>query len=96
MNPLPPAIISIEINNTVGKGFRLWLPVFILWPFLIIAAALVLPFAAVAEVILAPKKIRPFSILLAFSGVLCSLHGTYVDVVSDKSGRKELVKIIIQ
>jgi len=96
MNPLPPAVISIDIRNEQNNRIRLWLPVFILWPFMVLAAALLLPLAAVAEVLLAPKKIRPFSMLLALLGVLSSLHGTYVDVVSDKPGRKELVKIIIQ
>ena len=96
MNSLPPAIISIDIRNEGDKRIRLWLPVFILWPFMVFAAALLLPLAAVAEVMLAPKKIRPFSMLLALSGVLGSLHGTFIDVATNKPGRKELVKIFIQ
>ena len=95
MNLIPPAVISIDITSEREKRIRLWLPVVILWPFMVLAAAIVLPLAAGAEVLLA-KKIRPFSLLLALCGVLCSLNGTRVDVVSDKPGRKELVKIFIQ
>ena len=95
MNPLPPVIISIDIRKEHDKRIRLWLPVFIIWPFMVLAAVMLLPLTAVAEVMLIPKKIRPFSMLLAFSGLLGSLHGTFVDVVTNNHGNQELVKISI-
>ena len=93
MNRLPPALLSIDIYKEREKRFRLWLPVFVLWPFMVLTAAILLPLAAVAEVLLIPKKIQPFSLLLALSGVLCSLPGTYVDVTSNKSGCSQMIKI---
>ena len=90
----PPAVISIRIDGDRDR-FRLWLPVFILWPLLILGAAVALPLAAVAEVALAPRGIRPFSVLIALSGVIGSLHGTDINVVSNKNGNRELVKLFI-
>lgn len=92
---IPPAVMSIAIKQNSGKGFRLWLPIILLWPVLILVLIIVVPIAALAEVALYSRGIRPFSILIGLLRVIAALKGTLVDVVSRQDGNNATVKIHI-
>jgi hypothetical protein len=79
---LPPSIMRIHIGET-EKGFRLWLPIFLLWPIVLLAAVLLAPFVLVGAILLWPKGWgRP--LLLAgplLLGLVFALRGLKIDVV---------------
>lgn len=93
---LPPSLIYIDVRNERNNRIRLWLPVIILWPLLLVAAVFVVPLAAVAEVVLFATGIKPLSILIGVSRIIAALHGTDIEVVSRKSGTPQQIKIYIQ
>ncbi|MBN1306426.1 MAG: hypothetical protein JXA18_00815 [Chitinispirillaceae bacterium] len=91
----PPALINVEVGGGQRKPWRLWLPVILLWPLLVIAAAILLPLAAVAEVFLSAKGVRPFSLLIALSRVVAELRGTQVEVTSKSPVKRDHVSLYI-
>jgi hypothetical protein len=93
---LPPALVFIDVCSERNPRFKLWLPLIILWPLLLAVAVLVVPLAAIAELLLLPTGIKPLSILFGVSRVLGALHGTDIEVLSRKTGKNERVKIYIQ
>jgi hypothetical protein len=90
-----PSVISLRIHTDEGRKLRLWLPVFILWPFGLILFALIAPFLALAEAILIYRgtPIRLFGILGGVLSVLCSLRGTSVNVKGRGKGNDVMVRI---
>jgi hypothetical protein len=82
-----PSIINLRIQT--GKRFRLrlWLPLFIVWPILLVLFLLLLPFLVIAEVVMriAGTGIRIFAMLGGVVSVLSALRGTVVRVDSPKS-----------
>ena len=77
----PPSVLRIEIKNQ-SHDFSLWLPLFVIWPFLLLAAI------ALAPVILALAIIfwwTRWGRLMLYSGpiffaVFCALRGLEIDV----------------
>jgi hypothetical protein len=87
--------MTIAIKSYEGKDLRLWLPLIVVWPILIILYIILLPFAAVAELVFQEKGIRPFSILIALVQTLSALRGMVVNVKSNQSDKKTFVKVRI-
>jgi hypothetical protein len=81
-----PSIINLKIQSGHKFRFRLWLPVFILWPIFIALFLIVLPFLVIAEIVLriAGAQIYPFRMLGGVLGVVSSLRGTTVKVDSPR------------
>jgi hypothetical protein len=81
----PPYLLKLRINNESHK-FGLWLPLFIIWPIvfacLLAVFLILLPFALLAMIFTWQLGWwRPALLVVpATSRVLCSLHGTTVDV----------------
>ena len=50
----PPSIMRIHVGER-DKGFRLWLPIFLLWPIVLLAALLLALFVLVGAVLLWPE-----------------------------------------
>ena len=48
---LPPMVLKIDIEKRSGRGFTLWVPLLIFWPFLLVVFILVLPFLLLAAVL---------------------------------------------
>jgi hypothetical protein len=92
---IPPIFMTIAIKSSENKGLRLWLPLIVVWPILIVLYIVLLPLAAVAELALQERGIRPFSILIALVQTLSALRGMVVNVVSDRSKKRTFVKIRI-
>lgn len=86
---MTPNIAIVHVNCLHGPNFRLWLPLFLLW----IPVILLAPFILLALLIACLAGRIPF--WRAFStlwGLLCSLSGTDVRVVSE--GNRVLVRIL--
>ena len=93
---LPPALIYVDVCNERRNRVRLWLPVIIFWPLLLIGGVIIVPLAAIAEVVLFATGIKPLSILIGLSRIFAALHGTSIEVLSRKSGGNDRIKIYIQ
>lgn len=77
----PPSILRLRIHNKQHK-FGLWLPLFLLWPLLLVLGILLLPLLLIAAVIL---SYRGWGIPLlltgpAIFGLLCALRGLKVEI----------------
>ena len=79
----PPSLLRLRIRN--GKHrFGLWLPLFIVWPPVVLMALALLPFVLTLSALLWPTGLgKP--LLLAgplFFRLFCSLRGLKIDVQS--------------
>jgi hypothetical protein len=70
-----PISMTIAIKSPENEIFRFWLPQVAAWSILIILYIILLPLAAVAEVILLGIEIRPFSILIEHIQEISHLKG---------------------
>lgn len=94
---MPPMLMSIAVNASGcgRRGIRLWLPVILIWPLLAVLYIIIFPIAAIAELGLQSRGIKPFSILIALLQLISALRGMDVSVKSCKSKEKTFVKIRI-
>ncbi len=94
---IPPILMRIAVNTSeYGKrGIRLWLPVILAWPLLAALYIIAFPIAAIAELGLRSKGIKPFSILIALLQLISALRGMDVLVRSCKSKEKTFVMVKI-
>lgn len=80
---MPPYLIDMRFRRPDGTPMRIWLPLFLLWPLLIVAAALVLLVTIVVDVALAiaGQKYHYYTFLLAGAfGLLSDLRGLTVRI----------------
>ncbi len=90
---LPPMVLKVDIEKRSGRGFTLWVPLFIFLPFLLVVFILVLPFLLLAAVLAVLTIIGrgrvgrlPRLILLAvatvprFFAIFWALRGLLIDV----------------
>jgi hypothetical protein len=49
---VPPAVVDVRVAQAGGRRLHLWLPVFVLWPLLVVVGVVVLGVAAVADAVL--------------------------------------------
>lgn len=102
---LPPMVLKVNIQNQGKRGFSLWIPLFVVVPFLLILFILVLPLLLLAAVlgILAlvasgrGEQLPRFMFLAmvavpSFFAILCALRGLLVDI----EGKSENVYISVK
>jgi len=82
-----PMLALIDIRHPHG-GFRLWAPLFLLWPLLAPFVLLALPLAMIALPI---ARMNPFRAAAALGRLACALPGTLVEV--DSRQTSVLIKI---
>jgi len=82
-----PSIVNLKIQSGQRSRLKLWLPVFIVWPFFIVLFLLLLPFLVMADFVLwaTGVKIQLFRMLGGAVSVLSAMRGTVVRVDSPKS-----------
>jgi len=84
-----PNIAIVHIHNPHRRGFKLWIPLFLLW----IPAILLSPLMLIVLFGLCiAGEVDPFRAIRVFWDILCSLPGTDVRVIAD--GNKILVRIL--
>ena len=93
---IPPAIMQLRIRDEYGKGFGLWLPLFILWPIGLVCFLFVLPFLIIAEVVLTlvGDRFHPLIALLGICGVMSAMRGLNVNVDSKQSNKSVRILIV--
>ena len=81
----PPSIMRLRVRNQRHR-FGLWIPLFILWPFVIATILILLPFTILLTLILLPFgwNGRLFKLGPGIMRCLCSLRGLEIDVQQDK------------
>ena len=48
----PPAVVDVRVAETGGRRLHLWLPVFVLWPLLLLLGGLAVAVAVVVDAVL--------------------------------------------
>lgn len=86
---MTPNIAIVQIQNPYWRGFRLWLPLFLLWIPVILLSPII--FIVVFGLCLA-GRVSPWRAIAALWAITCSLPGTDVRVCSE--GNKVLVRIL--
>lgn len=85
---LPPLVIDVRVRETGSRGFRIWLPLFLLWPvlFVLFGFALLVAVLVDAALLASGARYHHYTLLLLGSlRVLAGVRGTHVDAVSDDS-----------
>ena len=87
----PPSVLRVRVRN--GKRrFGLWLPLFVIWPPIVLFALALFPIVLVLAALLWPWR-RSRLLLLGgplFFGLFCSLRGLSIEV---ESSSKQVVVV---
>ena len=77
----PPTWMFIKIQGE-HRGFRLWLPLFLLLPLALVVLIILSPIILIGVIILWPSGMgeRALFVLPAAFGVFCSLRGLRIDI----------------
>ena len=78
----PPMVIHLRIPKEKRGHFGLWIPVFLLYPFILVFALIILPFALLAALLVLPMG-KSRQVLLVgplFCRVFWNLRGLKVDI----------------
>ncbi len=89
-----PNVINLRIHDGDKFKLRLWLPLFLVWPIVLVLFAVLLPFIVLADIVLFVTNARicvlrilggVYSLLSALRGLTVRVHSvrssSYVDVV---------------
>ena len=89
---LPPSLLRIRIRNKNTK-FSLWLPLFLIWPLILLAMAILSPLVLICAVLLWPIGLAKPVLLTGPSlfRLFCSIKGLEVSV--EKSSEQVLISI---
>ena len=85
---LPPLVINVRVRETGSRNFRIWLPLFVLWPPLLFVFGLALLVALVVDFALLVSGARYHHytpLLLGSLRLLAGVRGTHVDAVTNDS-----------
>jgi hypothetical protein len=86
---MTPNIALVQIESPYWRGFRLWLPLFLLWiPLVLLSPFILLVVLAVCVLL----RINPWRAISAFWAIFCNLPGSDVHVRTE--GNTIRVKII--
>ena len=86
---MTPNIAVVHVQTPDWRGFRIWLPLFLLWIPLILLSPIILLVIVVTCLAL---RVSPWRAIAAFWALSCSLPGTDVRVVSE--GTRVVVRIL--
>lgn len=87
---LPPSLIHLEFGTAEKRKINLWIPIFLLWPFVLVLLIIAVPVLLVADLVLtaAGLPLNLFRLICGLLDILSALKGTLVSV---DSRRKETV-----
>ena len=80
---LPPWLIDVKVRESDSKGFRIWLPLFLLWPLILIVLAIALVVSIAMDVVsfIAGQRYHHYTLLLLGSmKLLAETRGIHADV----------------
>lgn len=63
---LPPLVVDVRIRETEARGYRIWIPMVVLWPLLFVLVGFALLVAAIVDLVLllAGARYHHYSLLL--------------------------------
>ncbi|HEV2215012.1 MAG TPA: hypothetical protein VGR64_06955 [Terracidiphilus sp.] len=86
---MTPNLAYVRVERPRGRGFGIWLPLFLLWiPVVLLSPLIVLVVIAIC----AAGRVNAWKALAAFWDLLVSLPGTDVRVAAD--GSRVVVRIV--
>jgi len=86
---MTPNLAIVHVYNPHWRGFKIWIPLFLLWiPVILLSPLLFLVLFAVCLV----GRINPFRAIAVFWAITCGLPGTHVHVHAE--GNQVLVRIL--
>jgi hypothetical protein len=88
---IPPLFLTVRIREPGRRGFRLWLPLLLLWPILLPLLLLAAAFMLLVGALLF-SPLRAWRAVAATYEMICAFRGLTVDVRS----REETVLIQIR
>jgi hypothetical protein len=91
---VPPLVIDVRVRETHSRGHRIWLPLFLLWPLLLVVVGLALLISALVDLALLVAGARYHHYTLLLLGcirLLSETRGTHVHADS----KNQLVEIDI-
>ena len=89
---MTPNIAVIHIQHAHRQGFKLWIPLFLVWIPVLVLSPLILLGLFVFWIACCAGGIGFFGALRTFWAIVCGLPGTDVRVCAD--GNKVLVRIL--
>lgn len=92
---VPPYLIDLRIDGRAHRPVRLWLPLFLLWPLLLVLVVLALVLTILTDIALlvAGQRYHYYTFLLVGSlALLADLRGTSVDI----SAPDAIVHVVIK
>lgn len=92
---IPPAVMQIRIRDEYGRGFGLWLPLFVLWPIGLVCLVIALPLLIIAEAVLALVRVafHPLMAVIALCGLMSAMRGLHVDVGSRQARKSVRISV---
>lgn len=85
---LPPLVLDLRVLSPERRPFHLWLPLFLLWPLVLVLGVLALAGAAVADAVLiaSGRRYHHYAVLLVRAfGMLGETRGTVIHIHNEKS-----------
>jgi len=82
---VPPYLLDLRVAAPAHRPFHLWLPLFLLWPLLLVIAVLTLVLTIIADIVLwtvGQRYHRYTFFLLGCFGLMAGLRGTAVRIHS--------------
>ncbi len=92
---VPPSIVRLRFER---PGFRLplWLPVFLLWPIVLLVAIPVVLVVVIAALILEPRYVgRNLRFLATMYETTCAMRGTLIDIEGKTPEIRNRTRILI-
>lgn len=83
-----PLMLVVGIRKYGRRGFRMWIPLFLIWLLLLPLVLVLLPLAFIALLIV---RVNPFRVFIGLWRVVAGLKGTHIEV--DDGDASVLVRI---
>ncbi|MDA3935616.1 MAG: hypothetical protein PF636_01940 [Actinomycetota bacterium] len=83
MAMLPPTVVNVRIREPDSRGFRIWLPLFLLWPLLLLIIGSALTVSIVVDfvgIIVGARYHDYTRLLLGCMQILAETRGTHAHV----------------
>jgi hypothetical protein len=73
---LPPLVIDVRVRESGHRSFRIWFPLFILWPLLLVIVLLALVITVLVDVAMWLAGARPYNLTQLLFGSMHLLADT--------------------
>jgi len=82
----PPSLLRLRVRTPEHPWPTLWLPVFLVWPLVVLLLVLLALVVLVVAIVRDPRQIaRAFALVGALFAVVCGLRGVHIDVVGRRA-----------